>query len=267
MVVKGRFAAGGIKCYLSEFTDIIIEQTTDQTYVDGGKLCSTPVFELIQTSAYVDEVGRYVSAIPIRFAGEGAAPVWVPRTSLGVAADFVIDVGNSRAWVDGEAIDLDDIMTDGVISLSDLGSITPATAGTILSTAICPATNNANQAIWGLDDGGSDNDRLVSWIASTNYNSRMVVVSASSVSVDDTGFTLGASQSFKRCDSWEAENLAWSVNGATPRTDASVTIPAGLDRFTAWRDHNAAPWLGTKGVLSYWNSRLSNTEVQNLCRI
>lgn len=126
------------------------------------------------------------------------------------------------------------------------------------------APGAASQAIWGLDDGGSADDRIVVWRNSTPKG-RVGIVDGGVASVDDTHTAdLPNATAGKAAIAWNTNDFAWSQNGATVRTDGSVAVPTSLDNLTLGKDHTSAQWGGYIRRFSYWNSRVANADLVSL---
>jgi hypothetical protein len=147
-----------------------------------------------------------------------------------------------------------------VVTIAGFGTWFTAGAGTIFADGIAHATQVLTNAVLQIDDGTVSN-RLILIIDGTGDVSAATILTASA---GQTAFTGNAAAGYnKTAMAYATNDAAFSLNGATAQTDALVTLPAGLT--TARLGSNiGSPWSGYLRRVSYWNTRLTNAQLQAL---
>lgn len=122
-------------------------------------------------------------------------------------------------------------------------------------------------AIASASDGGNTNRIQISHVSSA----RRPVVTAGGVAQWDTnGGVLGSASSgvfAKFALAYEAANYAAAVNGGTPSTQTSGTVPSGLNRLALGADGASGNFInGHLRRISYFPRRLTSSELEGITK-
>ena len=176
----------------------------------------------------------------------GAFPTsYIPTTSATVtrAADV--------ASITGSAFSSFYNQTQGTFFVdSNQASLTPA------SRLVSASDNTAsNRVILSRGPGSSG-----------NINTSVTNAGSAQVSALLLGTSLAAGTSNKVAAVYKAADFAGSVNGLTPVTQGTGTVPGSLTQLTIGNGEalGANPMTGTIKRLAYWGQRLANTTLQSI---
>jgi len=208
---------------------------------------------------------------------EPAVPSWVMRAD-GVPATMDLDFVNDRAWLGGVVTDIATVLAaarldaEGAEILAatpddlviDIGDITgfSETEGTVITHAIAAADAAANYALWGIDDGSADNRLCQFRNTSSQITGFAAIGGSADLAMTVSDATIGNGYALRTAMAWTEDDGAIVVNAGDPATDASGGIPTGATRFTIGRDHDTAYWNEHIRRLTYFNTRLPNSEMQ-----
>ena len=134
-----------------------------------------------------------------------------------------------------------------------------ATEGTFVAT-----TNKTTTAVTAnylsANDGSNTNRMQLVWNSTTNSHSSEIIATTSQASLTTGAIATGTN---KASLGYKLDNIAASVNGATPLTDTSATIPTVNTLSIGGRTYLSNNFLNGWFVkLFYYPQRLTNNEVQ-----
>lgn len=165
------------------------------------------------------------------------------------------------------------IRTDGSATLRGNESITvaytpPSSSGTLYAEFMIPAkpSTGTNFTPAELDDNGGDAlDRIeLSTNTGAQTGSTLIRTASSvtaSMSTTDT-FTFGIPA--KSILAYATNDVSLVLNGGTPVTDTSVTIPTTNRLRLGSRDGGSSHLNGYLRRVSYWPTRLTDAQIQGL---
>jgi hypothetical protein len=152
-------------------------------------------------------------------------------------------------------------------NFSNFYNSTAATGGTISVQARRGYSGNFSgyPNIYEIGDGTSNNRIIVYGIVnSTEYTLNIVTGGVSQL--DYVFDTISTTNLFKTINSFATSSSTLCFNGSLKTTDTSVTLPAANRLFIGCVNGFGNLWNGTISSLSYYPTRLTNSQLQNLTK-
>jgi hypothetical protein len=228
---------------------------TIQAFPNGWYRCSIQSTTTVTSTYYISLASN---SSTFSYTGDGTSGFYVWGAQLEAGAFPTSYIPTTSATVTRAA----DVAS---ITGSNFSSWYNQTEGTVFADAVSAPVNNIAQFSWSLSNGtGSE------WILSRRNTSGLIATGIVDNSVSQGGdivsIAIAASASYRAAYAYALNNLGQSVNGATPGTIASATLPT-TTRFDIGQNYSNTQLLnGTIRRLTYWPVRLANTTLQQITR-
>jgi len=139
----------------------------------------------------------------------------------------------------------------------------PGATGTVVISAVAPNNSSSTQVLYSIDDGTSANRFTITRAASGTIGAQWIVANTLQASLNSVASVSGNS-AFKVAVAWSAGNFALSLNGATPVTASSGSIPTVTSRRLGMNFSNGQMWNSTIKSVAEYSSQLPNSTLQAL---
>jgi hypothetical protein len=134
-----------------------------------------------------------------------------------------------------------------------------------VQAAVAQPASGGNQFLFRVSDNSYNNQ--IAWNVQSAGGVSLATASGGAYDgVATAGTGLSANVTGQIAAAYAANDLATSLNGAAPATDATATMPSALTRADIGSDHGALNRVkaGTISRIAYWPTRLSNATLQAL---
>jgi hypothetical protein len=230
---------------------LLVEEARTNLFLQSGTP-ATQSITVVSSSVYtVSVVGT--GSVTLSGAGTGVASQGTPVTfTAGSTSLTVTTAGITGAFVNVNvelgAFATSPIRTTSAAATRAADGVTTAMAGTsegavVVYARTAPGIGATNQALWCWDDGTNQN-RLLLYRRTSD---RLIVAEVNVASVNQAPINLGAvadDTAFKVGLSWKANDFVALLNGGTPVTDASGSVPAGLTTVRHGATTGGVQWNG-----------------------
>jgi hypothetical protein len=189
--------------------------------------------------------------------GSGTVFLWGAQLETGTFPTSYIPTTSATVT---RAADLSSSTTTSVFESSWYNQ----TEGTVFAeVAVAQPNTGGNQFVFRTSDNGYNNAIAI------NIPGQAQLSTASGGTFDGSASSVAslvANVSAKIGAAYATNNLGISLNGATAVTDASATMPTGLNRADIGSDHAGSNRVkaGTIKRLTYWPTRMVNTVLQQI---
>lgn len=241
---QGGFLAGADSSTFVPTSAALITQRQTQTRTNTN---ASTAFEWSRVRVNFSGAGDVTLRIGLPQLEQGAfATSVIPTTTTTVtrAADVASITGSSfLSWYN---------QTEGAVFVEALkANAIPAGAFNALAQ-ISDGTNNNSNVIFQYQSGGNkiNYSGISSGVTEWNLDSASTIVATSTVA--------------KVAGAYALNNIAFSVNAATPLTDTSALLPIGTDMYIGNGNGSDNFYNGTIKRLTYWPTRLSNEVLQQI---
>lgn len=142
-----------------------------------------------------------------------------------------------------------------------------ATQGTVQIDATILGEGDTTANVFGFIDDSAKTTDSIGIIADTSATEVDVLVedgNVSQASMTGVSYTIGTS--FSAALGFKANDFAFSVNNATASTDASGTLPSGIDKAVFFGDVNGQvnEHSGIIKTMNYYNVKLTTAQIEGL---
>jgi hypothetical protein len=142
-----------------------------------------------------------------------------------------------------------------------------ATQGTVQIDATILGEGDTTANVFGFIDDSAKTTDSIGIIADTSATEVDVLVedgNVSQASMTGVSYTIGTS--FSAALGFKANDFAFSVNNATASTDASGTLPSGIDKAVFFGDVNGQvnEHSGIIKTMNYYNTKLTTAQIEGL---
>lgn len=189
----------------------------------------------------------------------GTAYLWGAQLEAGAFVTSLVPTATASAARSQE---------DASIQGLALSSFFNAANGTIMvESRRDAAASNVGQHIFAINDNTTNNAMTYVYRnLSSNFTIDIRTAGVSQIDPPvDTGTETGLGTSQKVALAYAANDVTFTANGTTIKTDNTVTLPSGMDRLIVGARGPGAAYLnGTIKRLTYYRRRLSNAELQDL---
>jgi hypothetical protein len=146
---------------------------------------------------------------------------------------------------------------------------TASTGGTILVQARRGYSGNFSgyPNLYTISDGTSNNSYIAYGVDASTQFTNYAINTSGVLQTDYVFGTLSTTNLFKSIHSFATNSSTFCVNGSLTTTDTSVTLPT-VTRLNIGQTNTVGSnlWNGTISSLSYYPTRLTNSQLQNLTK-
>lgn len=194
----------------------------------------------------------------------------------GVAIDITLRIGLPQLELGAFATSVIQTSTIALTRAADVASVNTlspwynASEGTLYAEGSRIAAGLTSGVMAGFSQTGAFNQSIYMSNDSGTGNGLNMNVIDGGVAQASVGGTVatGITNTFKAALAYAANNFAGSINGATPVTDVSGTVPTPMQVFalgsSPWQVNGATNWSGYLRRITYFPRRANNADLQIL---
>jgi|694.fasta_scaffold07887_20 hypothetical protein len=199
------------------------------------------------------------------FAGDGTSGIYIWGAQLEAGAFPTSYIPTVASTVTRSA---DNASMTGT-NFSSWYNSTASTGGTILVQARRGYSGNFSgyPNLYTISDGTSNNSYIAYGVDASTQFTNYAINTSGVLQTDYVFGTLSTTNLFKSIHSFATNSSTFCVNGSLTTTDTSVTLPT-VTRLNIGQTNTVGSnlWNGTISSLSYYPTRLTNSQLQNLTK-
>lgn len=195
---------------------------------------------------------RFMNGTTGSYLGDGTSGLYIWGAQYGTGADEVTSYIKTTGSAATRSADV------ATISGSNFSSFFNASEGTIVVEGTSPGVSTRTLVAF---DDNTANESII--IRTSGTDPIFAVTDGGSTQCSLDGGTITAGTQFKFAATYKANDFAACLNGGTVQTDTGGTIPT-VDRMRIGADQAGNYLNGFVGRIRYYNTRLSNSQLQAL---